>query len=324
MRLNKFVLALLSAIISISFILTFHYFMKTVDYQIQIGNEFFYESDHHFVLIVQELDNPYLLELYEGAKNAAAMNGVSIELKGTTQTNIEDHIKLIEMAIASKVDGILTQGLSNEFEPVFEKALEKGIPLIIVDSDLEDSDLVSYIGTNNYEAGYQLGVLISNEIVEHIKVGVLTGSLIPNNLKERVQGFLDAIDNDHRIEVVSIESSNLSKIQGAEKTYQMLKKHPDISILYGTSALDSLGISEGIRKAKLDREIQVYAFDALEDTIELLKNGDIDVIMKQEPYAMGYTGVNLLMESIQGKEINKEYYIPTTLLRKEDVTDEYE
>ncbi|GAE36771.1 ABC transporter sugar-binding protein [Halalkalibacter akibai JCM 9157] len=312
------------AIISVSFILSIHFFLKTLDLSIPIvAGESENHSKPHFVLIVQELENPYLLELFEGAKNAAELNDVTIELKGTKQTNLDDHMKLIEMAIASKVDGILTQGLSNEFEPVFQKAIDKGIPLILVDSNLENNDFVTYIGTDNYEAGYRMGLMISSEIQEETKVGVLTGSLIPNNLNERVQGFLDAIEVDKRIKVVAIESSNLSKIQGAEKTYQMLRNDPDISILYGTSALDSQGIAEGIRKANLEGEISVYAFDALEDTIELLKKGDIDLLMKQEPYLMGQTGVNLLIDVMNGQKIKKEYHIPPTLLRKVDVEDEF-
>ncbi|KHF41588.1 sugar-binding protein [Halalkalibacter okhensis] len=324
MKHSYYIYGLLLTVTGISVMLTYHFFMQSLDFEVPLNaNGTTLKSEYHLALIVQELETPYLQELYAGAKDSAEENGITIEYMGTKQTNISDHMKLIEMAIASKVDGILTQGLSNEFEPVLTKALEKGIPVIIVDSDLEDNHLVTYVGTNNYDAGYEMGLAVVNESVGETKVVIITGSFIPNNLNERVQGFLDATSFEERIEVVSIESSNLSKIQGAEKTYQMLKKNPDISIFFGTSALDSLGIVEGIQKSNPTSDISIYAFDALEETVELIKNGEIHATLKQEPYEMGHLGVNLLIDQLEGKEILKEYHTSITLLRKEDVVDEY-
>ncbi|SEN36559.1 monosaccharide ABC transporter substrate-binding protein, CUT2 family [Mesobacillus persicus] len=320
MKQNYFILALFVTVLCISLIFSFYFFKKTVHIETPMNNnDMAGQADMHFVLIIQELESPYLQDLYAGAKAGAGKNGVTIEYWGTEQTNVDDHIKLIEMAIASKVDGILTQGLTQEFEPVINKAEEKGIPVIFVDSDLENNDERTYVGTDNYQAGYEMGLTVLDETSGKIKVGILNGNLININLEERVQGFLDAISTDNRMEVVAIESSNMSKIQGAEKTYQMLKSHPDISILFGTSALDSFGIVEGIKKAKPSSEVRVYAFDVFEETFDLLKTGGIHTALKQEPYQMGYTGVNLLIDLIQGKEIEKNIYTPISILTKEDV-----
>lgn len=324
MKQNKLFLGLFILFIISTLILTYHFFMKTLALDIAINSdENIEESDYHFVLIVQELESEYLQELYAGAKEAARKNGATIEYWGTKQTNISDHINLIEMAIASKVDGILTQGLSNEFEPVIRKAIEKEIPLVMVDSNIGNNELVPYVGTDNYQAGYKMGLQVIQETEGDIKIGILTGSLIANNLNERVEGFIDAISLQDRLKVVSIESSNLSKIQGADKTFQMLRKNPDISIFLGTSALDSLGITEGISKAKPAKPIRVYAFDVLEETVALMKNGDVHAILEQRPYEMGSVGVEIIVDQIMGEKVNKDVYTPTTILKKEDIENEY-
>lgn len=323
MKQNYFILGLFMTVFCISLILTFYFFKETIHIETPVNNnDVAGQNDKHFVLIIQELENPYLQDLYAGAKEAARENDAMIEYWGTKQTNVDDLIKLIEMAIASKVDGILTQGLTQEFEPVINKAIDRGIPVIFVDSNLENNDDRTYVGTDNYQAGYEMGLTVLNETTGKTKVGILNGNLININLEERVQGFLDAISTDNRMEVVAIESSNMSKIQGAEKTYQMLKSYPDISILFGTSALDSFGIVEGIKKAKPTSKIRVYSFDVLEETFDLLKTGEIQAALKQEPYQMGYTGVNLLIDLIQGKEIEKNIYTPISILTKEDVENE--
>lgn len=303
--------------IGVSIGFTYHFFMKTLEFNVSIhSEEKISDYDYHFVLIVQE-EIPYFIDLYNGAQEAATKNKIYLEFLHTNQTNIEDQINLIEMAIASKVDGIITQGLSNEFLPVVKKANDKEIPLIIVDSNFENNNLITYVGSDNYQAGYEVGLAVREATVDETKVGILTGSFVANNLNERVRGFQDAIEQENRIEIVSIESSNLNKIQGAEKTYQMLRKHPDISVFFGTSALDSLGIANGVNKFSPEKPIQIYAFDKMDGTDELLDNGVLQAIVKQEPYQMGYKGVELLVEVMKGNEIEKEYYTPTTILRKE-------
>ncbi|WP_078551775.1 sugar-binding protein [Bacillus alkalicellulosilyticus] len=320
MKTNYFISTIFLMIILLSLLLTYHFFQQTLYFdEPVISSQHHDETKLHFVLIVQELDSHYLQTLYKGAEAASEKHNATIEYWGTKQTNIEDHIKLLEMAIASKVDGILTQGLSHEFEAVIDKATEKGIPVILVDSDYEDNHHIPYVGTNNYQAGYDIGLLVLEEATGPTKVGIITGSLLANNLNERIQGFQDAIAMDSRVEVVSTKSSNLNKIQGTEQTFQMLKQHPDLSVIFGTSAVDSIGISDGIEKANHSSSILVYAFDDLDETISLIRKGKIHATLKQEPYDMGYTGVQLLISLLKKKDINKNFYTTTTILKKEDV-----
>ncbi|MFK4997425.1 substrate-binding domain-containing protein [Bacillus sp. N9] len=97
---------------------------------------------------------------------------------------------MIEMAVAAKVDGILTQGLTNrEFKPAIDRAVNQGIPVITFDTDLEDSKRLSYIGTDNYEAGYKVGEALIQDTKGQANVGIITGLLYSNNLVLRVQGF---------------------------------------------------------------------------------------------------------------------------------------
>ena len=144
---------------------------------------------YHFSFIVQEYENPYLLDLFSGAEKAANDYHISLDYKGPRQTNFEEQIKLIEKAIASKVDGIITQGLSEEFIPIIQKAIDANIPVITIDTDLEGSARQTYIGTNNYQAGVEVGKLVMEENKPGVKVGVIAGDLHTNQHTERVRGL---------------------------------------------------------------------------------------------------------------------------------------
>lgn len=320
MNKNLVFYIVLSVCIVVSFGFTCFYFMKALNYTVTVTAEQAKLShDYHFVLIGQEFDNPYHKKVLEGAQTAAKEHDVLLEFIGPKQTNIDEHTKLIEMAIAARVDGILTQGLTNrEFKPVIDKAISKGIPVITIDTDLEDSRRVAYVGTNNYEAGKQMGEALAEATNGEAKVAIVTGILYANNLMERVQGFLDVIENYPDIEVVAMESSNISQIQAAEKTYQMLRNHPEVTAFFGTSALDGIGIAQAVTKANLQEDILIFAFDDLEETMELMEQEKIFATLKQEPYEMGYQGVSLLVETMKGQPIPKINYTSLEVIYKEE------
>src|SRR5699024_4424997 len=168
------------------------------------------------------------------AQKAAQDLNIAIDYKGPRQTNFEEQIKLIEKAIASKVDCIITQGLSKEFIQIIQKAVDANIPVITVDTDVKGSARQAYIGTDNYEAGIKVRKEVIQENKSDTKVGIIAGDLDTNQHAERVRGFLDAIKDVDHIEVVSVEMSKLSNIQATEKTYQMLRDYPDIGVFFGT------------------------------------------------------------------------------------------
>lgn len=272
---------------------------------------------YHFSFIVQEYENPYLLDLFSGAEKAANDYHISLDYKGPRQTNFEEQIKLIEKAIASKVDGIITQGLSEEFIPIIQKAIDANIPVITIDTDLEGSARQTYIGTNNYQAGVEVGKLVMEENKPGVKVGVIAGDLHTNQHTERVRGFVDAIKSEDKIEVVGVEMSNLSNIQATEKTYQMLRDHPDIEVFFGTSAMDGFGIANGIEIYRPNQQIKVYAFDDISENIELLKEGKIHAIIQQLPYEMGYKSIERMLQLKTGDEIESYYYTDVNILKND-------
>ncbi|WP_078552587.1 sugar-binding protein [Bacillus alkalicellulosilyticus] len=316
MRKSGVIYSILLLCIVISLGFTGYYFMKALNYDTTFfEHEQVNDYEYHFVLIGQEIDNPYHQKVLEGALEAAKESNTLIEFIGPKQTNIEEHIKLIEMAVASKVDGILTQGLTNiDFKPVIDKAITKGIPVITIDTDLEDSKRVAYVGTDNYQAGFKIGEALVEATDGKAKIGIITGTEFANNLVLRVQGFMDAISESNDIEVISMESSNISRIQAAEKAYQMLRNYPEITAFFGTSALDGIGIAQAIEKHHSHSDILVFAFDDLEETIELMKQAQIFATLKQEPYEMGYRGVTLLIDHIEGEPIQTINYTTTEVL----------
>ncbi len=275
---------------------------------------------HHIVLVPEELDNDYWRLIERGAKKAAEESDVLLEYQGPKQANLEEHIKLIEMAAASKVDGIMMQGLSEELStPLINKIMDKGIPIITVDTDAPQSSRVAYIGTDNYYSGFLAGKALIEGTGGRAKVGIITGSFSAANQKLRVQGFKDAVEYTKGIQIIAIEESNITRVEAADKSFKILKEHPEINAFFGTSALDGMGIVKAVEQLGLLNQMYIIGFDALPETITYLDKGVIDATVVQEPYEMGYKAVKMMVQQLDGKEIPKVNLTKTKVIHKEDL-----
>jgi len=275
---------------------------------------------YHFILIPEEMDNPYWRLVEDGAKVAGAKADVAVEYKGPAQANVEEHISAIDTAIATKVDGIITQGTVNpEMTAVINEAIQKGIPVITLDSDDPDSRRTAYIGTNNFKAGYQAGEALIKATHGKAEVGVVTGNFSSTNEKQRVAGFEEAVSKAPDVHIVDVEESYITRVQAAEKTYNMLIKYPKINAFFGTSALDGTGISAIIGQLDRKKDTYIIAFDALKETQTLIKKGSIDATVSQEPYQMGYQSVMMMLDILKGKQVKPLNYTDSQILRASDL-----
>ncbi|MBB5355354.1 ribose transport system substrate-binding protein [Anoxybacillus mongoliensis] len=273
----------------------------------------------HVILISQEFDNPYWRKIEQGAKEAGKQYDVNIEYIGPLRTSIEEQVKLLEKAIASRVDGIIVQNLKDEaFTPLIDKAISRNIPVITIDADAPKSRRIAYVGTNNFEAGRLLGQAVVSRVEGKQEIGVIIGTDTSENQRLRLQGFLSVITEYPRLKVVSVASSNISRIQASIQAEQMLRKQPNISVMVGTSALDAIGIRMAIKN--LHREdIQIFGFDDVEETMEAIKEGDIVATVVQKPYDMGYSAVKLMADHLSGKQIDKEHFTATGVIDYQNI-----
>ncbi|GMB08046.1 sugar-binding protein [Thermolongibacillus altinsuensis] len=273
----------------------------------------------HFVLISQEFDNPYWRKIEQGAKAAANQYGVNVEYIGPLRTSMDEQMKLLEKAIASRVDGIIVQSLNDKyFTPLIDKAISRNIPVITIDTDAPMSRRLAYVGTNNFEAGQLLGKAVASRVKGKKKIGVIIGSDTAENQQLRLKGFQSVIAQHPHLTIVAVSSSNISRIQASIQAERMLRAHPDISVMVGTSALDAIGILMATKNLQRD-DIEIFGFDDVEETLQAIQHGKIVATVIQKPYDMGFSAVKLMMDHLSAREIEKEHFTSIEVIDKTNV-----
>lgn len=187
-----------------------------------------------------------------------------------------------------------------------------------------NSDKVAcYIGTDNYEAGCKAGEEMLKNQEQNLSVGIVNFDKNSENGQTREQGFRETVEKDGRVQI--IQSINVrSTVEDAKAgTIRMLRENPQINVIVTFNEWTSLGVGYAVRELELQDSIQVIAFDSNVVSVEMLESGEVDALIVQNPYAMGYLGVenaNALLNNQQLKE--KEVETSSILVTKDNMYNE--
>jgi ribose transport system substrate-binding protein len=103
-------------------------------------------------------------------------------------------IQLVQSAVAAGVDGIVLAPLDSHalVEPV-ESAVAKGIPVVVFDSGLDTTKMVSFIATDNYHGGVLAARRLGEVLKGNGKVILLRYAVGSESTEQRENGFTDTL-----------------------------------------------------------------------------------------------------------------------------------
>lgn len=273
------------------------------------------------VLISHIKTNPYWGYIREGAERAANERGAVIEFVGPTTASTEEGIKLFDMATSAKVSGIITYiQEEGKYKNKINTAMEKGIPVVTIDSDEKDSDRISYVGTDNVLAGQIAGKEMIMQIGNNGNVAIVMGGKDVKNQKERVEGFKNYITSNSNLKIVDEDSSDAMLLESEIITRKILNRNDKIDALFCTSALDGIGAAKAVNTLNDKGKVKIICFDNLDETLNNIKSGLIAATIVQKSDEMGYKAVNIIMDKIEGKSnIDSEFLTNVDVINQANI-----
>lgn len=157
-------------------------------------------------------------------KGAEDLGNVEVVWQGPQkEDDRSEQIKLVQNAVAAKVDGIVLAPLDAEalVAPV-ERAIEAGIPVVIFDSALNSEKPVSYVATDNYHGGYLAGERLAEVLGGEGKIILLRYAVGSASTEQREKGFTDAIAKHPGITYLSSDQYAGATSDTAQRTAQNL------------------------------------------------------------------------------------------------------
>ncbi len=158
---NRLIVTVLASIVLVLFFATVAgliYYRKMIKDLGNVQEEAFAEYPRLYAYIADDPESQLSNKIYKEISSYAVENGCYVEMTGQNLSAVYSKADRINIAISSKVDGIILEGDdSEETAALIEKATESGIPVVTVLSDCVSSSRKSFIGLNNYSLGSEYG-----------------------------------------------------------------------------------------------------------------------------------------------------------------------
>lgn len=260
----------------------------------------------------------------DGIKAADADFGTETQIVGPSDpaTFVAEVPNYMEAAIATKPDGLMAYSGLDYMPPLIEKADNEGIAFIAIDSDAPESKRLAYVGTDPYNAGYASGLALLDACGdEPLKIGILCSGLSSEKEMAEVDAFKEALEG-HDYEILAMEETQADLATGVTKMQAMVQTYPEMNAVLGTSAYDVQAAAKIKVEMGLD-DMVLIGYDDQEETLNYIREGVINGIIVQDPYNMGYMGVKLLKDYLDGKPLEQEVYDTGTITVTAENVDSY-
>jgi ribose transport system substrate-binding protein len=276
------------------------------------------------VFIPKSTDVTYWLFLRKGATDKANELGYTVDYQGVaTEADVAGQVNLVNNIVATKPAGILMAATdAKALQPAVENGIKAGIPIIMVDSGIEDKTIpLANITTDNFDGAYKAGLLLADMIGGKGKVaniGITAGS---QTGRERSDGFIEAMKKFPDIQVLPVQWTDAIAATAMNIATDLLNANPDLVGFYSAAAPMGVGIAQALKAKGLDQKVKLITFDPSPETLPLFEEVTNNAIIAQDPYQMGYRGVEMLDKVIKGGKIEEDernIQIPVAIITPEN------
>ena len=309
---------------------------------------------YKIAVIPKGLTHQHWQSVHRGAERAAAdlkEQGIGVEIiwgGPRKESDSQEQIAIIDRLPNRGVHGMVLapQDKKSMVDPVKRTVKEK-IPVVIIDSGLDEEgkDLfIKYVATDNRRGGRmaaeKLLAILAKEGKKEMKVALFRYQAGSESTEEREKGFLEGIEaakkNGVDVTVVSDEKYAGATVETAQSVAGPWVEQLEQGGVHGVFAVNESathGLLNAMRTAevvgkvgeKKGKVIRLVGFDSSETLIQAVKEGDVEGLVVQDPYRMGYLAVWTLVRHLEGDDVaGNDKYLGTGehFLTKDNVDSE--
>jgi ribose transport system substrate-binding protein len=259
-------------------------------------------------LITMDSIDEHWLKVKAGAQAKANELG-NVELTFNAPPGKVDaavQLQMVEDAITKKSDIILLAPLNKDaLSPGVEKAKKAGIKVIIIDSAISTPGYDAFFSTDNGAAARTAADTLASLIGETGKVAIVNAQAGAGTTMTRENDFKDQIAKKYpNITVVGTQYSDGDKTKALNIALDFITANPDLAGFYACNEGSTVGVGNAVDQKGLAGTVKVVGFDWSADTKSLVERDILQATMVQNPYEMGYLGLQAGVDAYNGKTIS--------------------
>lgn len=275
-------------------------------------------------LITGVKSDPFYITMTCAARTEAKAKGMDLTADGSAQWDVSVQRPLLDSVAAARPDGLLISPVdTSALTPSLKQIQSAGTKVALVDTTVSDASIgITRVSSDNVKGGRVAADALAE--LMHEKGSVIVISVKPgvSTTDARIKGFTEEMAAKYpKIKVLPTLYDNDLPATAASQIQSTLAAHPDLGGAFAGNTNTGQGIATGLKQAGKQGTVKVAAFDAEPDEIAALKAGTLQVLVAQDPAAIGRQAVDQLAAAFDGKPVDKSVGTGMVAITKANMDD---
>jgi ABC-type sugar transport system substrate-binding protein len=269
---------------------------------------------------VSTLNNPYFVQLRDGAQAQAAKLGAALTVTDA-QNDASQQVNQVQNFTSQNMKAIIINPVDSDAAAPAVKAAERvNIPVIAADRGVNGAEVAQTVASDNVAGGKLAAQELAKQLGERGNVVVLQGTPGTSASRDRGQGFTEGIAAYSGIKVVAKQPADFDRTKGLDVMTNLIQSHPDVTGVFAENDEMALGAIKALG-AKAGQQVKVIGFDGTPDGIKAVQAGTLSASIAQQPRLLGQEAVNAAVKAAKGETVEKTVAVPVKVATKENASE---
>lgn len=278
------------------------------------------------VLSIHDPTIPWVQPMKAACDDVAKEFGVEVLFTGPTPSDAVKQLEQIKTLVEQgQVDGLAIAPLDDQtLRPYIDELVDKEIPVVTLTTDSPESKRLAFYG-QGHESLETIAYDLSKKTIELLgpnptgKVAILNCLPDLESLIMRENGTKRALEEYPGLENLGTYAAKTDFAACYADVEALMTANPDIVALFAEDSYTTPSAAKVLRDLNIKDKVKLSGYDMTEEALLLVKDGYLDILVGQNPYAQAYYSVKALCEYLmdgtapQTLEVEAEYATPENI-----------
>lgn len=235
--------------------------------------------------------------------------------------SVAKQIKDIERLIAARPDVIIVSPIQTKpVTGVVQKAIDSGIPVLIIDRKTEGETYTSYLGADNIEVGRNAANYIVTNGIENRQIIEITGLKGSSPADERSLGFEQVLKDHPSFSLVGRVHGDWEKHSVGTPLKKMMEEHPNVDYIFAHNDRMAFAAWETARNLGKEKRVKIIGVDGLNTVnggLQHIKDGKLEATILYP--TGGNEAIKLAVRMFRKEQVAKNNILNTIVIDKKNV-----
>ena len=275
-------------------------------------------SNPKVVLALSTLNNPFFVEVRDGAQAAAKTANIQLEVVDA-QNDSATQANQLANAQTSGAKAVIVNPVDSDAASASVTSLSKAsIPVVGVDRTVNNAKLDSLVASDNVAGGKQAAEELGAALGKQGTIIVLQGVAGTSASRDRGAGFAEGMKAFPGIKIVAMQTANFDRAAALDVTTNLLQSNPGVTGVFAENDEMALGAVQALG-AKAGNEVKVVGFDGTTDGLAAIKAGTMVASIAQQPAKLGQLAVEQAAKVLKGEKIDATVPVGVVTVNKTNI-----